>query len=144
MGIELGLPPGVDTSTARQMIEAALGEMLLIVRLPESSPVGAGPLSLAAIALQSGAGALSLGPPRGLAWQTGSRSKQPDLIEGRIFGPAVLPTALYCVHELAGAGLPVIGSGGIYSDEAVQAMLAAGASAVQVDTALWRRMAWLF
>jgi len=146
MGIELGLPPGVDPAAARMMIEAAVGEMLLIVRLPESEEAP----RLAALAAECGAGAVSLGAPRSLyrknfSAESSTSSPSASLLEGRLYGPAVLPTALYRVRELAQqVTLPVIGSGGIYSEDDVQTMLAAGASAVQVDTALWRRMPWLF
>ena len=156
MGVEVGLPPGVDVSTARMMIEAALGELLLIVRLPDSIPGSPEAHTLAEVALQAGVGALSLGPPRGLFYErthTPAKIHQKahleiepalKLLGGRLYGPAVLPSALHRVHELAGLGIPVIGAGGIYQEEDVQAMLAAGASAVQVDTALWRRMPWLY
>lgn len=150
MGIELGLPPGVDLPTARMMIEAALGEMLLIVRLPESADAPA----LAALAHEAGAGAVSLGAPRGMYHQSngrqesaaqGKQTQNTRLFEGRLYGPAVLPLALHRVRELAGTvELPVIGAGGIYNECDLDAMLSAGASAVQVDMALWRRMPWLF
>jgi dihydroorotate dehydrogenase len=39
---------------------------------------------------------------------------------------------------LAGAGVPVIGGGGVYKQEQVEAMKEAGALAVQLDAVLWR------
>jgi dihydroorotate dehydrogenase (NAD+) catalytic subunit len=145
MGIELGLPPGVDGSSARQLIEAALGELLLIVRLPDS----AGGVELARMVQEVGVGAISLGAPRGLLYiapdpRPGENVTYRQSLEGRLYGPAVLPVALRRVRELADLGISVIGSGGVYTETHFQAMLSAGASAVQVDTALWRRMPWLF
>jgi dihydroorotate dehydrogenase len=46
--------------------------------------------------------------------------------------------ALKVVHELTQLRIPTIGSGGIYDQGHVQAMLAAGALAVQLDSVLWR------
>jgi NAD(P)H-dependent flavin oxidoreductase YrpB (nitropropane dioxygenase family) len=55
-----------------------------------------------------------------------------------MYGPGVFPLALRAVENLAGCGLPVIGAGGVYQQRELDAMLAAGASAVQVDAVLWR------
>ena len=34
MGIELGLPPGIDSHSAQVIIQAAVGELPVIARLP--------------------------------------------------------------------------------------------------------------
>ena len=60
------------------------------------------------------------------------------MVEGRLYGPALFPQALAGVRGLAQAGVPVIGAGGVYSQAQAQAMLAAGALAVQLDAVLWR------
>jgi len=39
---------------------------------------------------------------------------------------------------MAAAGLPVIAGGGVYTPEQAQALLDAGALAVQLDSVLWR------
>jgi dihydroorotate dehydrogenase len=41
------------------------------------------------------------------------------------------------VHDAARLGLPVIGAGGVWTNENTRSMLDAGALAVQVDAALW-------
>jgi dihydroorotate dehydrogenase len=46
--------------------------------------------------------------------------------------------ALATVRELAQLGVPTIGAGGVYAREHMEAMLASGALAVQVDSVLWR------
>jgi len=61
-----------------------------------------------------------------------------SFLRGRIYGPSVLPTALAAVRTLSESNLPVIGAGGVYRQQDIQAMLAAGAVAVQLDTILWR------
>lgn len=127
-GLELGLPPGCDPETARQMVRAAQGELPVIARLP---PEQAGPLALALA--EAGLVGLSLAPPRGALLSQGGR-----LVTGRLYGPAVLPGALHAVREASQWGLPVIGAGGVYRPGDVEAMFAAGAAAVQLDAVLWR------
>ncbi len=53
-------------------------------------------------------------------------------------GPAILPVALDAVWKIARAvDIPVIGAGGISSVEDAEKFFAAGASAVQVGTAIF-------
>jgi dihydroorotate dehydrogenase len=90
-------------------------------------------VELAARASQAGAVAVSLAPPRGILPTQGG-----ETIQGRLYGPAILPMALRVVGELKELGIPTIGAGGIYTQEQLDAMLAAGAIAVQLDAVLWR------
>ena len=128
IGIELGLPKEVDGKIVRAFSEAALGELPVIVRLPFEKAV-----ETAAEAIQSGAAAVSLGAPRGAFPARGG-----NLVQGRLYGPALFPQALAVVKEINQSGLPVIGAGGLYSQEDCDAMLSAGALAVQIDSLLWR------
>jgi len=123
IAIEIGLPPDLDPDTAFDFARAAIGELPAIVRLPLEQAD-----ELAQIVVEAGASAVSLGAPRGLLVG----------MSGRMYGPAILPMALRAVEKLAGAAIPVIGAGGVYQPEDVEAMLGAGALAVQVDAALWR------
>jgi dihydroorotate dehydrogenase len=128
MGIELGLPPDCSPALARQLTTAASGELPLIVRLPLER---AGEL---AEALRSASiSALSLGPARGALLGPGGR-----LTRGRLYGPGLFPQALEVVRGISELGLPVIGAGGVYAMRQVEAMLSAGAIAVQVDAVFWR------
>lgn len=128
IGIELGLHREVTVRQVSALTQAALGELPLILRLPPERAT-----ELAASAIHSGASAVSLGAPRGtLPARAGS------LVYGRLYGPALYPQALAIVRQLSLAGLPVIGAGGIYSQAQAQAMLSAGALAVQIDSLLWR------
>ena len=126
IGIELGLPPRTNATAAQEFVAAAAGELQLIVRLPLEQA-----LELAPVVTAAGAAAVSLGAPRGALPAPDGR-----MIEGRLYGPAVFPLALHVVRELAGG--MVIGGGGVYEEEQIQAMLEAGAAAVQVDAALWK------
>lgn len=127
-GLELGLPPQINEEQAVSVVQAASGELPLIVRLPfEQAQLLGKALS------KSTASAFSLAPPRGTLSGAGS-----DLCSGRLYGPAVLPLALRLVRELARLETPIYAAGGVYRQEDVQAMLAAGASAVQLDAVLWR------
>jgi dihydroorotate dehydrogenase len=106
----------------------SLGELPLIVSLPMEDAV-----RLAPRVIEAGAAAVSLCAPRG-SLVTDNRS----LITGRLYGPSLFPQALETVHRLAGAGVPVIGAGGVYTREQAEVMKEAGAMAVQLDAVLWR------
>lgn len=125
---EIGLPPEADSELASRLVQAGAGELPVVARLPlERAP------ELGAIAIKAGAAAVSLGPPRGALLDPDGR-----LLRGRIYGPALFPLALTSVLLLAENGVPVIGACGVYRPADVEAMLAAGALAVQLDTVLWR------
>jgi dihydroorotate dehydrogenase (NAD+) catalytic subunit len=131
-GIELGLAPEVEPEEAAAMVQASLGELPLILRLPLERAAALASW-LKAHSAGEGVAAFSLGPPRGML-------PGPDggLAHGRLYGPAVFPLALAAVKALSGLGVPVIGGGGVYRIDQAEAMQAAGATAVQVDAALWR------
>jgi dihydroorotate dehydrogenase len=126
--IELGLREDIHPADAAGLVQAGLGELPLIVCLPFGRAVDLGtPLAKSSIA------AFSLGPPRGCL--SGPDGK---LARGRLYGPGLLPQALETVAILSASGMPVIGSGGIYTRTDVDAMHAAGAQAVALDAVLWR------
>ena len=135
-GFELGLPPQADAQTAAGMVAAASGELPVILRLPLERAAELAP-DIVASAKGTSLAAFSLGPPRGAL-----PGLQGELVHGRLYGPAVFPLALAALHAVRRAGLPVIAAGGIYRPEQVEALLAAGASAVQLDTVLWRGGWW--
>jgi dihydroorotate dehydrogenase (NAD+) catalytic subunit len=127
MGIELGLPPAVDLQSAQELVQAALGELPLIVRLPvEKAGMYAQSLANSQIT------AISLGPPRGALYDSQGRS-----VRGRLYGPSVFPQTLASVQEAISAGVPVIAAGGVYKQRQVEALMEAGAIAVQLDAVLW-------
>jgi dihydroorotate dehydrogenase (NAD+) catalytic subunit len=61
---------------------------------------------------------------------------------GGLSGPAIKPIAVHCVYELAARlNIPIIGVGGIRGWEDAVEFLVAGASAVQIGSAiLWREL----
>lgn len=126
--LELGLETMAPEHVAATVDMASASQRPILVRLPLGSSWEA-----AQAAALAGAAAITLGPPRGaLPAPTGG------ILRGRLYGPALFPLALQAVSLLARqVDCPVIGSGGLYSSEALQAMLAAGAAAVQLDTVLW-------
>jgi dihydroorotate dehydrogenase (NAD+) catalytic subunit len=131
-GVEIGLPPEAEPGAAVEMARAAAGELPVVLRLP----LGRAEALAAAVAADrvgAGVAAFSLGPPRGVLPIAGGA-----FASGRLYGPGIFPLALAAVQAMAAAGLPVIAAGGIYSSDQAQAMLAAGALAVQLDTVLWR------
>jgi dihydroorotate dehydrogenase (NAD+) catalytic subunit len=144
--VELSLPPKADVHIARAVLQAAAGELPVILRLPldqarhwadllwrnPSDPLTTDPI-------RSGIAAISLGPPRGLLPIDQSELQfRNNLVHGRLYGPALYAQALATVHALAETGMPVIGAGGIYLRDQAETMLAAGAVAVQLDAVLWR------
>jgi dihydroorotate dehydrogenase (NAD+) catalytic subunit len=132
-GIELGLPPEIDAGQAAALAQAAMGELPVIVRLPLERAVELGGAITKNNANIDGLAAFSLGPPRGVL-----PTPEGSLARGRLYGPAVFPLALAAVKTLTRFRVPVIGAGGVYREEQAEAMLRAGAVAVQLDAVLWR------
>jgi dihydroorotate dehydrogenase (NAD+) catalytic subunit len=133
-GIEVGLPPGCGAGEMLALLAAAAGELPVIVRLPLERAIELG--QALAVQPELPLAAASLGAPRGALARPGG-----GMVSGRLYGPGIFPLALQAVRELARAGLPVIGAGGVYAPEQAEAMLAAGALAVQLDAVLWRQPA---
>jgi dihydroorotate dehydrogenase (NAD+) catalytic subunit len=126
--VELGFAPLLADDILLLTIEMCLGELPLIVSLPVEQMLSLGPR-----AIQEGAAAISLAAPRGLL-----TSDDGQLMAGRLSGPALFPQALLTVRDAAQANIPVIGAGGVGSRENADAMLSAGALAVQVGASLWK------
>lgn len=126
LGVELGFAPLLADDIIILVLEMCLGELPLIFNLPAEQV-----LRLGARLVQAGARAVSLAAPRGTLMQNDG------FVSGRLFGPSLFPQSLEIVVSAAKLGLPIIGAGGIYSEEDAQAMLAAGAIGVQMDTKIW-------
>ena len=127
-GLEVGLTTDASAEMVAAYTQAASGELPVIMQLPMERS-----LELAAKAIQAGAAAISLAPPRGTL-----PAQAEEIIQGRLYGPAILPMAIRVVHELMQQGIPTIGAGGIYTQAGLSSMLAAGVMAVQLDAVLWR------
>ncbi|RJP53072.1 MAG: hypothetical protein C4583_05455 [Anaerolineaceae bacterium] len=135
MAAELGFAPLLTDDIILTSLEMAMGELPLIVSLPMEDAV-----RLAQRVIEAGAAAVSLSAPRGSLslTPTPSPERRGEIITGRLYGPSLFPQSLETVRRLAGAGVPVIGGGGVYSREQAEVMKEAGAMAVQLDAVLWR------
>lgn len=127
--IEVGLPPDVNPTETYRLASAALGEFPVILRLPFEAE-----LDVVQSALDSGAAMISMASPRGSLLNSSG-----DLVSGRLYGPGILPLALRTIQRWADLGAVVIGAGGVYHPPDIAAMLKAGATAVQVGPAFWKR-----
>ncbi len=131
VGVELGLPPEIGVPEAIALLRASAGELPVIARLPLERAAELAPALTTA--LPDDLAAFSLGPARGALPLPGG-----GLGRGRLYGPALYPHALAALHAIHSIGIPVIAAGGVYTLEQAQAMLSAGAVAVQLDALLWR------
>jgi dihydroorotate dehydrogenase (NAD+) catalytic subunit len=132
MGVEVGLPPEIDVERAVDFARAAVGELPVLLRLPFERAAELAD-SLGAVSAESGLSAVSLAPPRGALYApAGNR------LHGRLYGPGLFPLALAAVESIVKTGIPAVGAGGVYRRSDIQALLSAGAIAVQLDTVLWR------
>jgi dihydroorotate dehydrogenase (NAD+) catalytic subunit len=139
--VELGFAPLLANDIILVALEMSLGELPLIVSLPWEQV-----LTLGSRLMQAGAIAISLAAPRGALPLNTEALKTPlrgqaehrSLITGRLYGPSLFPQSLSLVRAAARIGIPIIAGGGVYSQENIDAMLSAGAQAVQLDSLLWR------
>lgn len=130
-GLELGLRDDVSAGETVRLVRAAVGALPVLVRLPMAQAA-----VLAPAAAQAGANALTVGAPPRISATVGEHQ-----VTGRHYGPDTFAPALGALGAVAalGLGLPLVGAGGIYSADNAREMLAAGALALQVDAAVWRR-----
>lgn len=127
MAVQLGFAPLLADDIILLNLEMCLGEVPLIFALPHEQV-----LTLGRRLMDGGASAISIASPRGAMYD-----KQGNLITGRLYGQSLFPRALDLVRSAVMSGIPVIGSGGVWSDADVEAMLKAGAMAVEADARLW-------
>lgn len=129
MAAELGFAPLLANDIILLTLEMCLSELPLIFSLPVEQVLSLGPRLI-----QEGAQAISIAAPRGALPLTPNLS---PLITGRLYGPSLFPQTLETVYSAAKIELPIIGAGGVWTKENAEAMLSAGALAVQVDAVLW-------
>lgn len=134
MAVELGFAPLLANDIILLTLEMCLGELPLIFSLPVEQVLSLGPRLM-----QEGAQAISISAPRGamtapLYQEEGSVR---EIITGRLLGPSLFPQTLDTVNNAAKLGIPIIGSGGVWTKENADAMISVGALAVQVDASLW-------
>lgn len=126
--VELGFAPLLSDDIILLALEMSLGELPLIVSLSSDQVLSLGPR-----VIRAGAAAISLAPSRGMII---NENGQP--VSGRLNGASLFPQSLLILRDAVQAHLPVIGAGGVGSRENAEAMLSAGALAVQLDASLWK------
>jgi dihydroorotate dehydrogenase (NAD+) catalytic subunit len=133
-----GMAFGVNPDTAAQVV-AAVGEKSSLPVIPKLTPnvTDIGPIARACE--EAGAQAVALvNTFSGMAIDIKSRRPLLGANFGGLSGPAIRPAALLRVYQAAQAvKIPVIGMGGIMKAEDALEFIIAGASAVQVGTALF-------
>lgn len=136
-GIEFGHDPG-QLAALTALCRRATGRPLWVKLSPNAPDL----VATARAAAESGADALSLiNTIRAMAIDPERRRPELARVFGGLSGPAILPIALRMVFEVHRAlpATPLVGLGGIESGLDVVRFLLAGASAVQVGTATFRR-----
>jgi dihydroorotate dehydrogenase (NAD+) catalytic subunit len=134
-GVELLPPPDADASLVAALVRAAerASELPIWVKLPLATVA-----VLAPVAVDAGAVGLVVGqPPQGAALRTVDGVDLP--VRGPLYGPLAFPHMLLALLDVAALHLPaaLIACGGIHTGEQVRQALAAGAAAVQIDSAVW-------
>ncbi len=134
-GIEFGHEPDLLFRLVRAVREVATQPVW--VKLSPNVPRI---WELGAAAREGGAEALSaINTVVGMAIDPWTRRPRLATGSGGLSGPAIRPIAVRAVYELfRRVGLPVVGIGGVETVDDVVEFLLAGASAVQVGTALFR------
>ncbi len=127
MAVQLGFAPLLSDDIILLNLEMCVGEIPLIFSLPHEQV-----LSLGSKLIQHGAHAISIASPRGALVD-----KDGKVITGRLYGQSLFPRALDVVRSAAMIGLPIIGSGGVWTEKDAADMLSAGAMAVETDAQLW-------
>jgi dihydroorotate dehydrogenase (NAD+) catalytic subunit len=132
-GAEIGQNPKLLAEVV-QMVKAAINKPLIVKLSPNVADITVP----AEAAIKAGANALTVvNTLKAMAIDTETMLPILSNVKGGLSGPAVKPVALRCVYDIAEAfEVPIIGCGGV-SDwrDAVEFFLA-GASAVQVGTAV--------
>ena len=133
-GVELGSTPEMVEEVCRRS-KKGVTVPLFAKLTPNTSNIAA----LAVGAERGGAdGIVAINTVKGMAIQPNAR--MPILANriGGLSGPAIRPIGVRCVYEIFEAvKIPVIGVGGISSGMDALEYIMAGASAVQIGTAVW-------
>jgi len=127
-GLELNLMAHSEQAARIVRTTRAVTQLPLMAKLAFTSALD----QLTGAVAGAGADALTLvGPPRGAANDPATGTQ----VGGWLCGPAIHPLACAAVAS-TNAGIPIVGCGGIASVGDARQMLAAGAAAVQIGSAL--------
>jgi len=132
-GIEFGVDPEL-AARVTSAVKAATSLPVIVKLSPNVTDIK----EIALAAEEAGADAISLiNTLKGMAIDIDQRKPCLGNIAGGLSGPAIKPVALYMVFEAARVvRIPVIGCGGIACAEDALEFIMAGATAVQIGTAI--------
>jgi len=135
-GLTFSANPEAAAEVVRRAKIKAPNKPLLVKLSPNTGDIGAMSRAVA----DAGADGISLiNTLLGMAININTRRPVLHRVVGGLSGPAVRPVALRMVWEAAkSVNIPVVGMGGIETAEDVIAFMLAGASAVQIGTAVLR------
>jgi dihydroorotate dehydrogenase (NAD+) catalytic subunit len=133
-----GLEFGADPKSAAEVTAAVRAKTTLPV-IVKLSPNVTDIAGIACAVEEAGADAVSLiNTLKAVMIDTQTRKPVLGNINGGLSGPAIKPIALYMVYEVAkSVKVPIIGIGGIATANDALEFIMAGASAVQVGTAIY-------
>ncbi len=140
-GLELLIPRHADAGLVRRLVQAVdrAADLPIWVKPPLSLAA-----DLAPPAVEAGAAALVIAQPltgAGLARTPGELAggSPPTLVRGPVYGPLAFAPMLDALAQVSALDLPapLMACGGIHTTDQVRQALAVGASAVQLDSALW-------
>ena len=138
-GLELSFPPPVAPTAIIKVLKTQPVELPLILRARLED---ACEMARELVKTEFPLAAVCLGAPRGAlllpSSAAGQETARGSLVKGRLYGPALFPQALETILAIRQIGAPVIGAGGVYHPQQAEAMLSAGALAVQIDAVFWR------
>lgn len=138
-----GLEFGTDATRLYKLVSEVRGSVARAKLIVKLSPNVTDIVALARAAIDAGADALSLiNTLRGLVINVDTMRPMLANGSGGLSGPAIKPVAVYLVHRVytevaRGAGIPIIGMGGIADWRDAVEFFLAGAAAVAVGTALF-------
>lgn len=135
--LELLLPRTADIELTRTLVRtlARQSDLPVWVKLPLERSA-----ALAPVAVEAGAVGLVIGQPLlGAAFPMPQPSANDQPVTGALFGPLGFAPMLAALLAVAKLSLPcaLIACGGVHTLAQVQQVLAAGAEAVQLDSAVW-------
>ncbi len=139
-GIELLLPEDAERRTIKPLLRAIIEscDLPLWVKLPLARAAELAPLCVqqeaVGLVIGGAVGDITVNEP------VDSETVPSDLVrKGSLYGPVVFPRMLNALQQVAQLRLDcaLIACGGIYTADHVKQALAAGAQAVQIDSAIW-------
>jgi dihydroorotate dehydrogenase (NAD+) catalytic subunit len=132
-GAEIGQSPKLLAEVV-QMVKAAINKPLIVKLSPNVADITV----QAAAAIEAGADVLTAtNTLKAMAIDTETMRPILSNVKGGLSGPAIKPVALRCVYDVAEEfDVPIIGCGGISNWRDAVEFFLAGASAIQIGTAV--------